>query len=180
MAGGWEVIIPFLKPIEALLRDPEVSDILVNGNQGVFLERAGRMERLTDVVLYDKTLQVAVRNIARTLGDEISEESPIMDARLPDGSRIAAVLPCISVPGTVLAIRKLQSKRYDANELVRVGTCPAEVLDLLRSAIDRRWNVLIAGSTGAGKTTLLNALSAFIPADERLVVIEDTAEIQAI
>ncbi|PYR31505.1 MAG: CpaF family protein [Acidobacteria bacterium] len=174
----WARIIPFLRPIEALIRDPEISDILVNGDRAVFFERNGRLEPLAGVTVREQSLQVAARNIARALGDEISEENPILDSRLPDGSRVAIVLSCVSMGGTTLAIRKFQTKRYSAQELVRVGTVPACVLDHLAVAIERRSNMLIAGGTGSGKTTLLIALAALIPEDERLIVIEDTSEIQ--
>jgi pilus assembly protein CpaF len=128
--------------------------------------------------LTEKSLQVAVRNIARLLGDDISPEKPLLDARLPDGSRLAAVLPPCSMTGTVLAIRKFHGQRYSAEDLVRVGTLTPEVYDRLRVAVERRQNILISGSTGSGKTTLLNSLARLIPAEERIVVIEDTSELQ--
>jgi len=174
----WARIIPFLRPIEPLIRDPEISDILVNGDRAVFFEKHGRLEQFPGVILREQALRVAARNIARALGDEISEESPILDSRLPDGSRVAIVLSCISMAGTTIAIRKFQNKRYNVEELVRVGTLPAHVLELLAAAIEKRWNILIAGGTGSGKTTLLIALAALIPEEERLIVIEDTSEIQ--
>ncbi len=175
---SWDVIIPFLRPIEFLLRDPEISDILVNGSTRVFAEKAGRLFEVPDVTIAEKTLRVAVRNIARVLGDDISEERPLLDARLPDGSRVAAVFAPCSVNGTTLAIRKFQSHRYDIQELVRVGTLTPAVLEILRTAVVTRQNILISGPTGAGKTTVLNALAALIGNEERVVIIEDTAEIQ--
>ena len=175
---SWDVIIPFLRPIEPLLRDPEITDILVNGSARVFAEKAGRMYEVPGVTIPEKSLQVAVRNIARLLGDDINEEKPILDARLPDGSRVAAVFPPCSVNGVTLTIRKFQSKRYDVQELVRVGTLTPEVLRELREAVLTRQNILISGRTGAGKTTVLNALTTFIGLEERVVVIEDTSEIQ--
>jgi pilus assembly protein CpaF len=175
---SWEVIIPFLRPIEPLLRDPEITDILVNGSAAVFAERAGRMCAVPGVTIAEKSLQVAVRNIARVLGDDISEEKPILDARLPDGSRVAAVFPPCSVNGVTLAIRKFQSKRYDVQELIRVGTLTPDLLRELRQAVLTHKNILISGRTGAGKTTVLNALATLIGPEERIVVIEDTSEIQ--
>ncbi len=136
------------------------------------------MYPVPDVAINEKSLQVAVRNIARVLGDDINEEQPLLDARLPDGSRVAAVFPPCSIGGTTLTIRKFQSKKYTADELVRIDALPAALLIRLQDAVQRRQNMLIAGGTGAGKTTLLNALAALIPEDERLVVIEDTSEIQ--
>jgi pilus assembly protein CpaF len=175
---SWDVIIPFLRPIEALLRDPEISDIMVNGSSHVFIEKYGELRPVPDVAISERSLQVAIRNIARVLGDEISEEKPLLDARLPDGSRVAAVFPPCSVTGTILTIRKFHSKRYTADELVRVGTLTLGLFKDLREAIENRRNILISGGTGTGKTTLLNALAYFIPDSERIVVIEDTSELQ--
>jgi pilus assembly protein CpaF len=158
--------------------DDTISDILVNGSTGVFIERHGQMDEVPGVAIPEKSLQVAVRNIARVLGDEIGEEKPLLDARLPDGSRVAAVFPPCSVTGTTLAIRKFHSKIYTAAELVRIGTLAPEALAAIRDAIELRQNILISGGTGTGKTTLLNALGAFLPVADRIIVIEDTSEIQ--
>jgi pilus assembly protein CpaF len=175
---SWDVILPFLRPLEGAIQDPDVTDILINAFGRVFIEKFGRLEEVPGVRLSEKSLQIAIRHIARVLGGDVSEEKPLLDARLPDGSRVAAVLTGCSVDGTSLAIRKFQSKRYTADELVRVGTLTAEVLQQLRTAIELRRNILIAGGTGSGKTTLLNALAAFIAANERIILIEDPAEIQ--
>ena len=117
----------------------------------------------------EQNLRVAVRNLARVLGDDISEERPLLDSRLPDGSRVAAALPPVSLGGTTLTIRKFQSRHFSADELVRIGTLTGAQLDTLRRGIEARDNILISGGTGTGKTTLLNALAAFLPADDRLV-----------
>ena len=175
---SFEVILPFLRPIERLIRDDEVSEIMVNGSAAVFVERAGVIEPVPGVQITEKNLQVAARNIARALGDEVSEEKPLLDSRLPDGSRVAVVLPPCSVGGTTLTIRKFHSRLFTADELVRIGTLPQAVLDQARDAILWNDNILISGGTGTGKTTLLNAIAAFIPDDDRLVLIEDTAEMQ--
>ncbi len=175
---SWEVIIPFLRPIEALLRDPEISDIMVNGSSRVFIEKHGELREVPNVVISERSLQVAARNIARILGDDISEEKPLLDARLPDGSRVAAVFPPCSVTGTILTIRKFHAKRYTADELVRTGTLTLGLLNDLRDAIENRRTILISGGTGTGKTTLLNALASFIPETERIILIEDTSELQ--
>jgi len=175
---SWKVILPFLRPIEALIQDAGISDILVNGSAGVFIETNGQLREVPGVTIPEKSLQVAVRNIARILGDDIGEEKPLLDARLPDGSRVAAVFPPCSVGGTILSIRKFDSKVYTAEELVRLGSLSPQALVVLRQAIEDRQNLLISGGTGTGKTTLLNALSASIAPDERVVVIEDTSEIQ--
>jgi pilus assembly protein CpaF len=175
---SWNVILPFLRPIEFLIRDASISDILVNGSAGVFIEINGQLQEVPGVTIPEKSLEVAVRNIARILGDDIGEEKPLLDARLPDGSRVAAVFPPCSVAGTILSIRKFHSKIYTAEELVRIGSLAPQALVVLRQAVEDRQNLLISGGTGTGKTTLLNALSAFIAPEERVVVIEDTAEIQ--
>jgi len=175
---SWEVIIPFLRPIENLLRDPEISDIMVNGASRVFIEKYGELRAVPEAVMSEKSLQVAVRNIARVLGDDISEEIPLLDARLPDGSRVAAVFPPCSVTGTILTIRKFHAKRYTADELARTGTLTLPLLKELREAVENRRTILISGGTGTGKTTLLNALASYIPDTERIVVIEDTSELQ--
>ena len=175
---SFEVILPFLRPIERLIHDEEVSEIMVNGSAAVFVERAGVIEPVPGVQITEKNLQVAARNIARALGDEVSEEKPLLDSRLPDGSRVAVVLPPCSVGGTTLTIRKFHSRLFTADELVRIGTMPQAVLDQARDAILWNDNILISGGTGTGKTTLLNAIAAYIPDDDRLVLIEDTAEMQ--
>jgi pilus assembly protein CpaF len=175
---SWEVIIPFLRPIEALILDPDISDILVNGPDQVFIEKFGEMQKVPGVTLSETSLQIAVRNIARQLGDDINEAKPILDARLPDGSRITAVIPPCSVNGTTLAIRKFQSKLYGPQDLVRIDTLTPELLLQLQTAVECHKNILISGGAGTGKTTLLNALSHFIGPEERVVVIEDTSEVQ--
>src|SRR5215471_1105834 len=141
---SWDVILPFLRPLEALLLDPDVSDVMVNGGSRVFIERHGQMSAAPDIMIAEKSLQVAIRNIARVLGDEINEEKPLLDARLPDGSRVAAVFPPCSVTGTVLAIRKFHGQRYTANELVRTGTLTPDLLALVRQAVEARENFLIS------------------------------------
>jgi len=175
---SFELILPFLRPIEHLILDPDVSEIMVNAGGRVFLERHGLLSERTDIELTEKNLQVAVRNIARTLGDDVSEEQPILDARLPDGSRVAAVIPPCSIGGTTLTIRKFQTRFFTADELVRAGMLTESGLDQIRTAIEARQNVLISGGTSTGKTTLLNALAAFLPTSDRVVIIEDTAELQ--
>lgn len=175
---SFEVILPFLRPIEHLILDPDITEIMVNGSRRVFIERAGLLEEVPDVRLDERNLKVAVKNIARALGDDVSEEKPILDSRLPDGSRVAAVFPPCSVGGTTLTIRKFQTKFFTADELVRIGTMTPDVLAMVRAAIEHNENILISGGTSTGKTTLLNALTAFLPANDRVVLIEDTAELQ--
>ena len=175
---SFDVILPFLRPIARLLEDPEITEIMVNGSQRVFIERQGIVTEVHGVRVDERNLKVAVKNIARALGDDISEEKPILDSRLPDGSRVAAVFPPCSVGGTTLTIRKFHTRFFTADELVRIGTLTPEVLALVRAAITNRENILISGGTSTGKTTLLNAFAAFLPAEDRVVLIEDTAELQ--
>jgi pilus assembly protein CpaF len=178
MPMGFELILPFLRPIEHLILDEEISEIMVNGSGRIFIERQGEIAEVPDAHLTEKNLQVAVRNIARALGDEVNEQQPLLDSRLPDGSRVAAVIPPCSIGGTTLTIRKFHHKQFTAEELVRIGSLAPELLEMLIAAISRRENILIGGGAGTGKTTLLNALAHFIPAAERILLIEDTAEIQ--
>jgi len=173
-----ELILPFLQPIADLIRDPSITEVMVNGSGRIFFERAGRLQPATDRTVPEQHLRVAVQNAARVLGEDISEERPILDTRLSDGSRLAAVLPPVSLGGTTLTIRKFHSQQFTADELVRIGTLTADQLQIVRQAIQARDNILISGGTGTGKTTLLNALVAFMPAEHRLGLIEDTAELQ--
>ena len=175
---GFELILPFLRPIEHLILDPDISEIMVNGPERVFIERAGYLEDAPGVALTEKSLLIAVKNIARRLGDDISESKPILDSRLPDGSRVAAVIPPCSVNGITLTIRKFNSRHFTIDDLVEIGTLPRSLAGVLERQILDRKNILISGGTGTGKTTLLNILANFIPNEERLVIIEDTAEIQ--
>jgi len=176
--NGFELILPFLRPIESLILDPEISEIMVNGSKGIFVEKDGHIQPVHDVIISQKSLAVAVRNIARRLGNDISEEKPLLDSRLPDGSRVAVVLPPCSLNGVVLTIRKFNAKHFAIEDLIAGGTLTAELADRLRLAVLHHQNILISGGTGTGKTTILTALSSFIPKHERVLVIEDTAEIQ--
>jgi pilus assembly protein CpaF len=134
----------------------------------VFVERDGRLEAVTGVTVREQNLRVAVRNLARALGDDISEEQPLLDSRLPDGSRVAAALPPVSLGGTTLTIPKFQSRHFTVDELVRIGTLTPGELETVRQGIEARDNILISGGTGTGKTTVLNALAALLPPDDRL------------
>lgn len=175
---SFDLILPFLRPIAHLIQDPDVTEIMVNGSRRIFVERQGLIEAVDGIEIDERNLKVAVKNIARALGDDASEEKPILDSRLPDGSRVAAVFPPCSVGGTTLTIRKFQTRFFTAEELVRIGTMTPDVLAHIRAAIAKNENILISGGTSTGKTTLLNALAAFLPASDRVVLIEDTAELQ--
>jgi pilus assembly protein CpaF len=170
-------ILPFLRPVEDLLIDPTITEVMVNaGGRRIFVEREGSLEPVPDRTLEVRNLTVAIKNIARACGDEISDHQPILDARLEDGSRVAAMFPPCSVDGPTLTIRKF-THRYSLGELVAVGTLTQALADRLRQNVDARKNILISGGTGTGKTTLLNALAANIPASDRIVLIEETSEI---
>jgi len=175
--NGFETILPFLKPIEHLILDDSISEVMVNGPDRIFIERAGFVEPIQGVNLGEKSLMVAVKNIARRLGDDISELKPILDSRLPDGSRVAAVIPPCSVNGVTLTIRKFNARHFGVEDLVQAGTLEQWLANQLENYILSRKNILIAGGTGSGKTTMLNVLGKFIPADERVLLIEDTSEI---
>jgi pilus assembly protein CpaF len=176
--NGFEVILPFLKPIEHLILDESISEVMVNGPDRVFIERDGYIQQVPGIALGERSLTVAVKNIARRLGDDISESKPILDSRLPDGSRVAAVIPPCSLSGVTLTIRKFNSRHFDIEDLIRSCTLDRRLANQLEDYLLQRRNLVISGGTGTGKTTLLTALGKFIPADERILLIEDTAEIQ--
>ena len=176
-ASRFDLILPFLEPIRHLIEDPTISEIMVNAGRQVFIERDGCLSPVPEIVLDERQLLTGIKIIARTLGDEISDEKPILDSRLPDGSRVAAVLPPCSVDGITLAIRKFDSRHFTMADLVARGSVTAEAAQLLENRIAARRNILISGGTGTGKTTLLGILAGFIPDDQRVVLIEDTAEI---
>jgi pilus assembly protein CpaF len=170
-------ILPFLRPIEDLLLDPTVTEVMVNdGGRRVFVERDGTVESVSERTLETRNLTVAIKNIARACGDEISDVQPLLDARLEDGSRVAAMFPPCAVMGPVLTIRKF-TRRYSLDDLIAVGSMTPSMASELTAAVSSEKNILISGGTGTGKTTLLNALAARIPDRHRIVLIEETAEI---
>jgi len=167
-----------LGPIEPLLRDPSIADILVNGYSTVYVERRGKLE-LTDTRFADNDhLLRIVNRIVSRVGRRVDETSPMVDARLPDGSRVNAIIPPLALDGPVLSIRRFGSSPLRARDLVELGTVSADGLGFLAACVKAKLNVIISGGTGSGKTTMLNALSAFIPEGERIVTIEDSAELQ--
>jgi pilus assembly protein CpaF len=176
--NGFELILPFLRPIQHLILDPDISEIMVNGPERIFIEKAGYLQPVPGVKLSHESLIVAVKNIARRLGDDISEAKPILDSRLPDGSRVAAVIPPCSIHGVALTIRKFNSHKFKMKDLIEVGTLTGQLAEQLGEYVAKRKNILICGGTSSGKTTLANILTEFIPNDERIILIEDTAEIQ--
>lgn len=176
--NGFETILPFLKPIEHLILDESISEVMVNGSDRVFVEKDGFVEEVRGLSIDEKFLMIAVKNIARRLGDDISDSKPILDSRLPDGSRVAAVVPPCSLNGVTLTIRKFSSRHFGIEDLVRAGTLERWLANQLENYVLARKNILITGGTGTGKTTLLNNLGKFIPHDERILLIEDTSEIK--
>src|ERR1041385_9093771 len=165
-------------PIERLLADDSVTEIMVNGPFDIWVERQGRLYQTTVRFNDDSHLRRIINKMVAQVGRRIDESSPMVDARLPDGSRVNAIIPPLSLSGPLLTIRKFQQKRFDLEELVRIGTLSRETVEFMRVAVEAELNILISGGTGAGKTTLLNALSAAIPNSDRIVTIEDAAELQ--
>ncbi len=167
-----------LGPLETLLKDPTISDILVNRFDRVYIERRGRLE-MADVQFRDNAhLRQIIDRIVANIGRRVDEISPMVDARLPDGSRVNAIIPPLALDGPAMSIRRFGTKPLQVEDLIRHGAFPPAVMDFLSAAVQARVNILISGGTGSGKTTLLNCLSRYIPAHERVITIEDAAELQ--
>ncbi len=167
-----------LGPLEPLLADRSVSDILVNGDKTVYVERNGRLERTAVRFDSEQHLRTIIDRIVSSVGRRIDESSPMVDARLKDGSRVNAIIPPLAIDGPLLSIRRFSVEQLTMESLIALGSLTGPVARLLESIVKARLNVLVSGGTGAGKTTLLNVLSGFIPASERIVTIEDSAELQ--
>jgi pilus assembly protein CpaF len=167
-----------LGPLEPLLHDPTVSDILVNTHRQVFVERFGKLELTGTVFKDDAHLMHIIDRIVSKVGRRVDESSPMVDARLTDGSRVNAIIPPLAIDGPVLSIRKFGVNKISVDHLVRLETVTQPIAQMLQAAVRSRLNVLVSGGTGSGKTTLLNILSGFIPGNERIVTIEDAAELQ--
>jgi pilus assembly protein CpaF len=167
-----------LGPIEPLLADPTVSDILVNGASAVYVERYGRLEQ-TSIRFnsHEHVLQIIEKIVSR-IGRRIDESSPMVDARLPDGSRVNAIIPPLAIDGPMLSIRRFSASPFKANDLIRFGTLTQGMATVLEGLVKCKMNLLISGGTGSGKTTLLNMISGYIPATERVITIEDAAELR--
>ncbi|NLB53235.1 MAG: CpaF family protein, partial [Syntrophomonadaceae bacterium] len=165
-------------PITPLLADPEINEIMVNGPDQVYVERLGQLE-LTDIVFKDHNhVMHIIEKIVAPLGKRIDEASPMVDARLPDGSRINATIPPVSIDGPVLTIRKFATKALVMSDLIRAGTLTTNMAVFLKACVEGRLNIIVAGGTSSGKTTTLNVLTSFIPNHERVITIEDAAELQ--
>ncbi len=167
-----------LGPLEPLLKDPTISDILVNSHDTIYIERRGKIEATSVRFKDDEHLMRVIERIVSSVGRRIDESSPMVDARLQDGSRVNAIIPPLSIDGPVLSIRRFGSDPLRMSSLIENKALTKDIADMLQMVVNARLNVLISGGTGAGKTTLLNALSAYIPHDERIVTIEDSAELQ--
>lgn len=167
-----------LGPLEPLLADPTISDILVNSYSRIYVERRGKLEVTNVAFKDDEHLMRVIERIVSSVGRRIDESSPMVDARLRDGSRVNAIIPPLSIDGPVLSIRRFGAEPLRMNMLIENKALTRDIADMLQMCVTARLNVLISGGTGAGKTTLLNALSAYIPEDERIVTIEDSAELQ--
>ena len=165
-------------PIQPYLDDPTVNDVIVNGHKTIYVERNGELEERPSRFRDDNHLMNIIQRIVSPIGRRVDESSPYVDARLPDGSRVNVIIPPVALDGPMLSIRKFREQPFQAKELVRMGTMSSEMLAYLISAVRARLNILICGGTGSGKTTLLNVLSGFIGRKERVVTIEDTAELR--
>jgi pilus assembly protein CpaF len=167
-----------LGPIEPLMQDPTVSDILVNGPHDVYVERRGKLQKTNAIFRDDAHLMQVIERIVSAVGRRVDESSPMVDARLKDGSRVNAIIPPLALDGPVLSIRRFAVDPFKMADLLTFGALTEQLADVLKAAVQARLNILVSGGTGAGKTTLLNILSNYIPASERIVTIEDSAELQ--
>ena len=167
-----------LGPLEPLIHDPTISDILVNTYKQVYIERFGKLELTNTIFKDDEHLKRIIDRIVSDVGRRVDESNPMVDARLQDGSRVNAIIPPLAIDGPMLSIRKFSKQKLSMEDLMELDTLTLEMGELLKSVVKARLNVLISGGTGSGKTTLLNVLSGFIPSSERIVTIEDAAELQ--
>jgi pilus assembly protein CpaF len=173
-----EYEITGLGPLQPYLDDPTIEDIIVNGSKSIYVERSGELEQTTSRFRDDTHLMNVIQRIVGPIGRRVDESSPYVDARLPDGSRVNVIIPPVALDGPMLSVRKFREQPFRARELVRMDTLSNDMLAYLASAARSRLNIVICGGTGSGKTTLLNVLSGFIGPKERVVTIEDTAEIR--
>src|SRR6266511_3233073 len=178
LAGEIEADILAYGPIEPLLADDTVSEVMINGPYDIWLEREGLLTKTPFAFTDESHLRRIINKMVGQIGRRIDESSPMVDARLPDGSRVNAIIPPLSLSGPLVTIRKFQHKRFYLEDLVRIGTVSEQAAEFLRLCVEAELNILISGGTGAGKTTLLNALSEAIPDDQRIVTIEDAAELR--
>jgi pilus assembly protein CpaF len=167
-----------LGPLEPLLRDETITEVMVNGPQQVYIEREGRLEMTNVTFQNDEHVMKIIQRIIAPIGRRVDESSPMVDARLADGSRVNAIIPPLSLVGPVVTIRKFAATPFTVDDLIRFGTATPDMFEFLEACVRARLNIFVSGGTGSGKTTMLNILSSFIPDDERIVTIEDAAELQ--
>ncbi len=167
-----------LGPLEALMKDPEITDILVNNFNSVYIERHGKLEETAVRFRNDAHLMQIIERIVTKVGRRVDEHSPMVDARLPDGSRVNAIIPPLALDGPILSIRRFGVERLTMKDLIKLNSVPPHIAEVLEACVKARLNILISGGTGSGKTTLLNCLSNYIPPTERIVTIEDSAELK--
>jgi pilus assembly protein CpaF len=168
----------FVGPIEPLLKDNSINEVMVNGPKQVYIERHGRLEKTNVAFQNDEHVMRVIDRIVAPLGRRIDESSPYVDARLPDGSRVNAIIPPLSIGGPTITIRKFSKDPFTSEDLIRFGTFTPEMATFLKACVEARLNIVVSGGTGSGKTTSLNVLSAWIPNDERIITVENAAELQ--
>jgi pilus assembly protein CpaF len=173
-----ETLLGFLAPVRAYLDDPSVTEIMINGPDMIFVERKGKLERVDARFPDDESLMSALRNVAQFTGKLVDERHPILEARLPDGSRVQAIVPPASFGGATVAIRRFSRAMFGIERLIELDALTSDAASALASFVVAKLNIMVAGGTGSGKTSLLNTLSTFVPASERIVVIEDSKEVQ--
>ena len=178
MDNGNSFLTLFLAPVAAYLNDESVSEVLINGHDSIYVERNGKLERVPERFVSEPALRAAATNIAKSVGRILDELHPCLDARLPDGSRVHAVIPPLSRVGTVIAIRKFKKDTLTIDKMQACGSLNASMHKLIRALVLLRKNIIVSGATSSGKTSVLNALSSFIPEGDRVLVIEDASELQ--
>ena len=173
-----ETVLQFFEPVKPFLDDASVSEVMINGPKQIYIERKGKLELTNATFPSREALMSALRNLSQFVGKHVSEEHPILEGRFPDGSRVEALLPPIAPDGPHVSIRRFFKETLTVERLVKFGSMPGVVAASLQAFVISKLNIIIAGGTGSGKTSMLNALSSFIPDGERVVVIEDSREIQ--
>ena len=173
-----QTLLSFLAPIRPFLDDPRVSEVMINGPRNIYIERGGRLERTTAEFPSDDALLAALRNLSQYIGKLVDQDNPILEGRMPDGSRVEAVLPPVSPDGAMVSIRRFSRDTLTIDRLMRLGSLTEGAVQALQAFVASHVNIIISGGTGSGKTSLLNALTGVVPETERVIVIEDSREIQ--
>lgn len=164
--------------LDTIINDDTVTEVMINGPKDIFIEKSGKLKKLDEQFESEEKLQDTIQRIVALAGREVNQANPIVDTRLPDGSRVNVVLPPISLKGPIVTIRKFSKEPMTVEKLIHYGSLTPEIADVLRLLVKAKYNIFICGGTGSGKTTFLNAISNFIPSDERVITIEDSAELQ--